>query len=316
MKNLLEKMKNLLHKINAKIVVPIAIGAVLAVVGITALAVSLLSGGRAITEAQATTIAMEHAGVTQEDAVSLSVKEDKEDGKAVYQVEFSTQERTYECDVAKNSGEVVKYSYDQVKMFQAAQENSAENQTVEDQKKDAGQKAQESSAGEQSKSDAQKTASQNSTGTITEEEAKQIALNHAGVTAEEATLYRVKADYEDGRAVYDVEFAVGTTEYDYEIAQDTGDILGYDSDVEGWTPVTGNNQTSSQTAKAVTLEEATQLVLDRVPGATADNVRIKEDYDDGRNLFEGEVYYDRTEYEFEIDASTGTFIEWSVDYRD
>lgn len=314
MKNLLEKMKNLLHKINAKIVVPIAIGAVLAVVGITALAVSLLSGGRAITEAQATTIAMEHAGVTQEDAVSLSVKEDKEDGKAVYQVEFSTQERTYECDVAKNSGEVVKYSYDQVKMFQAAQENGGEDQVVENQT--TGQTGQRSSAVEQPESDAQETTSQYSTGTITEEEAKQIALNHAGVTAEEATLYRVKADYEDGRAVYDVEFAVGTTEYDYEIAQDTGDILGYDSDVEGWTPVTGNNQTSSQTAKAVTLEEATQLVLDRVPGATADNVRIKEDYDDGRNLFEGEVYYDRTEYEFEIDASTGTFIEWSVDYRD
>lgn len=314
MKNLLQKMKNLLHKINAKIVVPIAIGAVLAVVGITALAVSLLSGGRAITEAQATTIAMEHAGVAQEDAVSLSVEEEKKDGRAVYQVEFSTQERAYECDVAKDSGEVVKYSYDQVKMFQAAQENGGEDQVVENQT--TGQTGQRSSAVEQPESDAQETTSQYSTGTITEEEAKQIALNHAGVTAEEATLYRVKADYEDGRAVYDVEFAVGTTEYDYEIAQDTGDILGYDSDVEGWTPVTGNNQTSSQTAKAVTLEEATQLVLDRVPGATADNVRIKEDYDDGRNLFEGEVYYDRTEYEFEIDASTGTFIEWSVDYRD
>lgn len=314
MKNLLEKMKNLLHKINAKIVVPIAIGAVLAVVGITALAVSLLGGGRAVTEAQAAAIALEHAGVAQEDAVSLSVEEEKKDGRAVYQVEFSTQERVYECDVAKDSGEVVKYSYDQVKMFQAAQENGGEDQVVENQT--TGQTGQRSSAVEQPESDAQETTSQYSTGTITEEEAKQIALNHAGVTAEEATLYRVKADYEDGRAVYDVEFAVGTTEYDYEIAQDTGDILGYDSDVEGWTPVTGNNQTSSQTAKAVTLEEATQLVLDRVPGATADNVRIKEDYDDGRNLFEGEVYYDRTEYEFEIDASTGTFIEWSVDYRD
>ena len=34
------------------------------------------------------------------------------------------------------------------------------------------------------------------------------------------------------------------------------------------------------------------------------------------SIYEGEGYYDRTEYEFEIDASTGSVIKWSVDYRD
>ena len=138
-------------------------------------------------------------------------------------------------------------------------------------------------------------------------------MEHAGVTAEEATVYRVKADYEDGRAVYDVEFAVGATEYDYEISQEDGAILSYDSDVEGWTPVSGENQTSSQGAGPVSQEEATQLVLERVPGATESDVRIRLDRDDGREVYEGELYYDRTEYEFEIDASTGSFLEWSAD---
>ncbi len=100
-------------------------------------------------------------------------------------------------------------------------------------------------------------------------------MEHAGVTAEEATVYRVKADYEDGRAVYDVEFAVGATEYDYEIAQEDGAVLSYDSDVEGWAPVSGENQTSSQGAGPVSQEEATQLVLDRVPGAAESDVRIR-----------------------------------------
>ena len=106
---------------------------------------------------------------------------------------------------------------------------------------------------------------------------------------------------------------MGATEYDYEISQEDGAILSYDSDVEGWAPVLGENQTSSQGAGPVSQEEATQLVLERVPGATESDVRIRLDQDDGREVYEGEVYYDRTEYEFEIDASTGSFLEWSAD---
>ena len=45
-------------------------------------------------------------------------------------------------------------------------------------------------------------------------------------------------------------------------------------------------------------------------------MRIRLDRDDGREVYEGEVYYDRTEYEFEIDASTGSFLEWSADSED
>ena len=54
-------------------------------------------------------------------------------------------------------------------------------------------------------------------------------------------------------------------------------------------------------------------MLDRVPGATESDVRIRLDRDDGREVYEGELYYDRTEYEFEIDASTGSVSEWSAD---
>ena len=175
-----------------------------------------------------------------------------------------------------------------------------------------GDDGQESGATAQEATPAPSQSSQSGAG-ITEDEARSIALEHAGVTAEEATVYRVKADYEDGRAVYDVEFAVGATEYDYEIAQEDGAVLSYDSDVEGWTPVSGENQTSSQGAGPVSQEEATQLVLDRVPGAAESDVRIRLDRDDGREVYEGELYYDRTEYEFEIDASTGSFLEWSAD---
>lgn len=260
-----------------------------------------------VTQAQATDIALEHAGVAQEDTTALSVEQDKENGVDVYDIQFTTSDRTYHYDVSQKTGEIVNYSYDGAKTA-GSTTTKDKTDTTKDQSTSSASKTEGQSTAQQSGTDTQANAA------ITEEEAKSIALEHAGVTAEEATIYKVKADYDDGRAVYDVEFAVGTTEYDYEISQDTGEVISYDQDVEGWTPVTGQNQTSSQTA--ISQEQAIQLVLDRIPGAASTDVRIQFERDDGRELYEGEVYYDRTEYDFEIDASTGNFIEWSVDYQD
>ena len=275
--------------------------------GLAALGLALILAGcsaGAVTQIQATEIALEHAGVTQEELLSLSVKLEQEGGRQVFDIQFTTDDREYQYDVTSNSGEIINYSYQPT------------GQTSQEEPQAEASQSQESQGTSSQASQQESSQSQTQTQGITQEEAQTIALNHAGVTLEEATIYKVKADVEDGRSVYDVEFAVGTTEYDYEIAQDTGEILSYDADVEGWTPTTGQNETTSQTSGEITMEQAVQLVLERVPGATAEQVRIEEDYDDGRRTYEGEVYYNQAEYEFEIDASTGAFIEWSVDYND
>ncbi len=54
-----------------------------------------------------------------------------------------------------------------------------------------------------------------------------------------------------------------------------------------------------------------QIALDRVSGATAQDVRIELDRDDGRYKYEGEIIYNNMEYDFEIDANSGTILEWS-----
>ena len=272
--------------------------------GLAALGLALILAGcsaGAVTQTQATEIALEHAGVTQEELLSLSVKLEQEGGRQVFDIQFTTDDREYQYDVTSNSGEIINYSYQPTGQTSQEEPQAEASQSQESQ----GTSSQAS----------QQESSQSQTQGITQEEAQAIALNHAGVTLEEATIYKVKADVENGRSVYDVEFAVGATEYDYEIAQDTGEILSYDADVEGWTPTTGQNETASQTSGEITMEQAVQLVLERIPGATAEQVRIEEDYDDGRRTYEGEVYYNQAEYEFEI-TSNGNFIEWSVDYND
>ena len=62
---------------------------------------------------------------------------------------------------------------------------------------------------------------------------------------------------------------------------------------------------------AISQDQAVQIALERVPGATEQNMRIKLDYDDGRYVYEGEIRYNYREYDFEIDANSGTILEWS-----
>lgn len=78
---------------------------------------------------------------------------------------------------------------------------------------------------------------------------------------------------------------------------------------------TGQNQNNtgsgSSSGVAVSQDEAVQIALDRVSGATAQDVRIELDRDDGRYKYEGEIIYNNMEYDFEIDANSGTILEWS-----
>ncbi len=65
---------------------------------------------------------------------------------------------------------------------------------------------------------------------ITQEGARNIALEHAGLTADQVTNLRVHLDYDDNQAVYEVHFRLGRVEYEYEINAETGRILSYDRD--------------------------------------------------------------------------------------
>ncbi len=287
---------------------------------------ALLAGcSSSISQEEATTIALEHAGVAKEDAVSLSVQQEYEDGRDIFEVKFSTQDTEYSYDVAQKDGEIINYNYGKTGAALSGDDGSSQTgdgQAVQeeiDQTQSGIQQAQQEESAAQSQALAVEDA-------VDEETAVSIAMEHAGVT--ECSIHRVELDTEDGRQVYEVEFFAGNTEYDYTIDRETGEILSYDQDIEGWglgngqQNGSGNGRKNGQDNSAasasgpITLEEAVQLVLDRVPGASASDVQIEFERDDGKDIYEGEVTCNRTEHEFQIDASTGNFIEWSVDYQD
>lgn len=150
-------------------------------------------------------------------------------------------------------------------------------------------------------------------GPITEAQAKEIALADAGVAEADvgSDFIRIRLERDDGRQVYEVDFYVGAAEYDYDIDAATGAILGRDYDIDD--DFANTSSGISAPDNRISQEEAVAIVLERVPGASAQNVRIELDEDDGRLKYEGEIYYNHVEYEFEINAGTGEILEWSED---
>lgn len=72
---------------------------------------------------------------------------------------------------------------------------------------------------------------------ITEDKAKQIALNDAGYTADDAVYIRAEFDFDDGMKLWEVEFHVKDAEgyyleYDYAIRASDGKIIEKERDFE------------------------------------------------------------------------------------
>lgn len=147
----------------------------------------------------------------------------------------------------------------------------------------------------------------NSAAIVNEEQAKQIAYAHAGVSSNDVAAVRVKKEIDDGVEFYEVEFYTAEKEYDYEIKISDGSIWKFDSEVDDKFYSAASNQ---QGNAKITLDQARDTALAKVPGATAQDIHVTYEIDDGRELYEGTIYYNRMEYEFEIDANTGAIIQW------
>ena len=153
---------------------------------------------------------------------------------------------------------------------------------------------------------------------IGETKAKELALKHAGLSSKEVSFLQLKLDWDDGRMKYEVEFYSGTTEYDYDIDAVTGAILSSDRELENFqiwnngTSRPSGNGSNSSSGDYITAERAQQIALAETPsGSTV--VKCQFDWDDGRAQYEVEIRNGWTEYEFEIDAVTGTIFSRDID---
>lgn len=69
----------------------------------------------------------------------------------------------------------------------------------------------------------------------------------------------------------------------------------------------GNNASSS----FISVSQAKSAVTSRHPGAKITEIEL--DFDDGKYVYEGEAYLNGREYDFEVDAATGSLVKWKLD---
>jgi uncharacterized membrane protein YkoI len=147
---------------------------------------------------------------------------------------------------------------------------------------------------------------------ITEEDAKNIALTDAKVSEADIDAINVYLEYDDGYQIFNVEFYANGLEFDYEINAVDGYILDRDSEIDNdfysW------DGTNADSNVNYTIEDAKAAALEKVPGADESHIRIEQDYDHGRTIYEGSIYFNGFEYEFEYDASNGQFIQWEQEW--
>ena len=268
-----------------------------------------------ISMAQAQTAALEAASIDAASADISSSTLDEVAGVSCYKVEFTAGGRAYDYSINAETGEVLEMSVrDEAAPADAPQTDAPVSGTAT--APASGTTTTPASGSSHAASTSVQAAPNTnaSAGKVDEARAKEIALNHAGVKAADATVTKSKLDYEDGRQVYEIEFYVsgsnGYTEYDYEIEAATGKIVSYDHDAESYAPPAQ----STNSGVKVTEATAKKTALSRVSGATEKDIyEWKLDYDDGRTEYEGKIIYGGMEYEFTINAATGAVTEWDAE---
>ena len=150
--------------------------------------------------------AEQYAGTTALDSVTAEVDPELDESPAHYEVGLHAAWGEFEYLVDAYTGKVLS---GQRNLLTAA---STPNETTKpsDQKPDPSGTAQD----------------------IGHAKAKSIALNHAGVSENEAYDMEIELDDEDGTLVYEVEFKSGNMEYSYEINAATGAILKHEAELE------------------------------------------------------------------------------------
>lgn len=240
---------------------------------------------------KAKSIALTDAGISESAALGLQVKQDRDDGVLIYEVEFRASGAEYEYDIRVSDGTILKSERD-------------------------------------SDDDHYSAVSASSGSLVGEAAAKSAALTHAGVQESDTSYISCHLEDDDGRAeCYEVEFRVGSTSYEYEIGPYDGAVWKAERKTSGAgsssisTGTSGNTSISASSGSSSSHigSEAAKAAALAHAGVSASEVYEMEcelDQDDGIYLYEVEFKTAHAEYEYKINASTGAVLKAEQDWND
>lgn len=254
--------------------------------GMLAASMAITASAAQITEDSARSIALANIGITADSVLYITTELEYDDGKQMYDIELLTRDSMdYDFEINAENGAVLSIDYE----WKAAPAPAVGAQPV-----------------------------------VTMEQAKTLAAVHAGRTVDTVFFQKTETKADHGRILHKVEFYTADgKEYEYKIDAVTGAVLKWEYDAKHYVPLTDAVKPAPSTpqapASAITGIESAKAAALNMAGLGSANVtwdKIEQDYEDGRLIYEGEFYYNHMEYEFELDAATGVFLDWDVDEDD
>ena len=269
--------------------------------------VSPLASGDVIGLEAAQSAAVSDAGVSSPTFTKGTL--DRDNGRSIYEIEFISGNTKYEYDIDALSGSVLSRKIENV--------STSTGSGV--------------------------------SGVIGEDAARQTALSDAGLSASDVTFGKVQLDNDDGRWQYEIEFYTSSGKYEYDIDAQSGSILSKESEATHTvtppssptssaasaettpapsqttppstsqtastapsTSSTPSTTTTPNTNPTLISEQAAKDAAASDAGLSSSSVtfiQVQLEKDDGRWEYEIDFYANNTEYDYTIDASTGSILK-------
>ncbi len=243
-------------------------------------AFSMNAYGAQITEDEAKTIALDDAGLAEEETASIRVTAENDDGKQLLEVSFVTQAyEEYEYEILAENGLIYGASYE----YETASEGDGA-MTLE--------QAQEAAAVHAGELADEVTFTKTKT-----EKDDGRTIHEIEFRTQDEKKFEYEIDADTGAVLgwdYDGKNHLVWMEENQKSNGGEASLSSAEND-----PASG-----LEAAKAAALEKAGLSDSEVTWG------RVHEDYEDGRLVYEGKFYEGTQEYEFEADAATGEIISW------
>lgn len=282
---------------------------VICMVVIIAAASTIAVKSTLITKAEAKTVALRDAGLSEAEASALRTRLEFDDGRFQYEVDFYSNSTEYEYLIQAKNGEIIARDIDGEGNGNHSVQDTGNQFTTNE----------NSSVQPQKEAENQPAANKNSTAQPQEaslDEAKAAALKDAGLSESDVTLKKTELDHSHGTQIYDIEFYTSDTNYDYEIDASNGTVL--EKNIEKFQIQTNptDSAINSSSNNYIGIDRAKEIARNHAQMNESDVqfTKAKLETDDGSVEYEIEFYSGRTEYDYTIDAVSGNIIEYDVDY--
>lgn len=245
-------------------------------------AMSTIAKSSSIGAENAENFAFADAGIDPASVGSVRTEFDYEQGQFVYEVEFVANNSEYEYWIQASDGTIVK------KQVEVRTQEGSNAVPAEE---------------------------------ISLDEARKIALDDAGLSAEDVTFTSEALDVDDGVSVYDIDFFTDHTEYEYEIHAVTGAIYSKSKEnlVTQEPPESTPRQESSKEDtedRYIGIDKAKSIALSHAGVSDVTYTKAKLDTDDGQVVYEIEFLKDGMEYEYTLRATDGSILEYDSEWDD